>query len=172
MHFLTIQFMNSMELSQADKKRIKDDIKLTFIFGILIVLALILLVTIGPLIYKLFGGEPKAGLGKRLLIIVGGLSIPLVAVSWMNILKYCDLLSGKKIVITSSYFRVERTKDDAFLITKAPRKLKLRIYESIVPLIDPSEPLTIQITKLSKTLLFASHDTTNLIEKVEMEETK
>ncbi len=120
--------MNTIELAPADKKRIKDDIKLTFIFGTLFVLALILLVTIGPLLYRLFGGEPKAGFMGRMLMISGLLSIPLIAISWLNILKYFDLLSGKKVEIESSDFEIKRTRDDVFLITRTPRKLKLRIY--------------------------------------------
>ncbi len=162
--------MNTIKLAPADKKRIKDDIILTFIFGALFVFALILLVTIGPLLYKLFGGEPEAGFMVRMLIISGLLSTPLIAISWRNILKYFDLLSGKKVQIVTSDFEIKRTRDDIFLVTKTPKKLKLSIYPQIADHINSSQTLLIQITRLSRMPLFISHDAINLIEKVEAED--
>jgi hypothetical protein len=34
-------------------------------------------------------------------------------------------------------------------------------------MIDPTKPLTVEVTKYSKTVLFISNDTDNLIEKLE-----
>lgn len=65
--------------------------------------------------------------------------------------------------------RLKKTKDGLVLDTKAPLKLKLDLYDDLLPLIKLTEPITIEITKFSKTLLFLSHNTDNLMEKVEEE---
>ncbi len=97
-------------------------------------------------------------------------SLPLLWGSWENILKFIDLKRAKKILITTADYKIESKKEGAILLTTKRLRLKLDLYDAIVPLLRPNEPINIEISKLSKTLLFISHDKENLIEKVDREE--
>ncbi len=160
--------MNEIQLTQADKKRIKTDIKLTSIIGLIFCVALIVLVLIIPLILYFFG-KTADGFGRRSLFIIGGLSLPFIAISWTNILKYIDLRIGKKMNIRTGDFEIKKTKEGFILKTKSPLKLKFDLWDEMPPLIKVTEPITFELTKLSKTLLFISQDTVNLLEKIEDE---
>jgi hypothetical protein len=164
--------MTEKELTNADKKRIKDDISLTFIFVTLFVLAFILLFAIGFGVAYLFGVRPTSGFGTRVLIGIAALSFPIPLIAWKNIIRFIDIRRAKKLLITTSDYKIENKKDGPVLVTTTKPKLKLDLYDSIIPLLRPTDPINIEISKLSKTLLFISHDSENLIEKVEREEEK
>ncbi|MEJ1239344.1 hypothetical protein WBG78_14505 [Chryseolinea sp. T2] len=163
--------MTEIELTETDKKRIKDDIKITLILGLLFSIALIVVVLIIPLIFYFFG-KTANGFLRRSLFIIGGLSLPFLAVSWKNIFKYIDLRIGRKTTIKTEDYKIEKTIDGFVLKTQSPLKLKLDLWGEIPALIKVTEPLTIEITKLSKTLLFISQDTVNLLVKIEDETEK
>jgi hypothetical protein len=158
--------MTAIELTDTDKKRIRDDIKITLIIGPLFSVALIVVVLIIPLVFYFFGNS-AGGFARRSLFIIGGLSIPFLAISWKNIFKYIDLRIGRKLNIKTVDYKIEKTKEGFILKTKSPLKLKLDLWDEMPPLIKVTEPLTIEITKLSKTLLFISQDTENLLDKIE-----
>ncbi len=162
------QSMTEIQLTQADRERIKTEINVTLIFGLILSVALIVLVLLIPLILYFFG-KASDGFGRRSLFIVGLLSLPFVAISWPNILKYIDLKIGKKINLKTHDFEIEKTKDGFILKTKSPLKLKLDLWDEIPPLIKNTEPITLELTRLSKTLLFISQDSVNLLEKIETE---
>lgn len=161
--------MIERELTETDVKRIKDDIKLTLVLGLLFTVALIILVFIIPTILILFK-KPADGFMKRGLIIMGLLSLPLLGISWKNIIKYIDLRRGKKTKFRTSDYEIKKEKDGFVLWTRTPLKLKFDLYEKLPGLIKVNEPITIETTKLSKTLLFISQDNENLLEKVESED--
>jgi hypothetical protein len=158
--------MNEIQLTQADKNRIKTDIRLTSIVGLLFSVALIVFVFIIPLLLY-FLGTPTDGFGRRSLFIIGGLSIPFIAVSWKSIFKYLDLRRGKKINFQTSDYKIEKTKDGFVLTTKSPLKAKFDLYDNIPTLIKSADSITLEITKVSKTLLFISQGNENLLEKIE-----
>jgi hypothetical protein len=158
--------MTEIELTDTDKQRIKDDIKLTLIIGLLFSVALMVVVLVIPLILYFFG-KTADGFLRRSLLIIGGLSLPFLAVSWKNIFKYIDLRIGRKRAIKTKDYKIEETKDGFVLKMQSPLKLKLDLCDKIPALIKVTEPLTIEITKLSKTLLFISQDSENLLVKVE-----
>jgi len=160
--------MNETELTEGDKKRIKDDIKLTSIIGLIFTVALITLVFIVPLILYIFN-KPADGFAKRSLIIMGGLSLPMIAISWKNIIKFIDLKTGKKLNFQTKDYEIKKTKDGFVLVTKSPIKLKLDLYDAMPALLKVADPIIIETTKLSKTLLYISQDTENLLEKLEAE---
>lgn len=163
--------MIELELSQADRKRIKDDIKLTSILGLIFSIVLIILVLIIPLILYFFNKTADAdGFARRSLLIIGGLSLPLIAVSWKNIFKYIDLRTGKKVNFNTIDYAIEKTKDGFVLTIKSPLKTKFDLYDEMPDLIKTTDPITIETTKLSKTLLFISNNSDNLLEKIENED--
>jgi hypothetical protein len=160
--------MTEIELTDTDKRRIKGDIKLTLIIGLIFSVALIVVVLIIPLVLYFFG-KTADGFMRRSLFVIGGLSLPFLAVSWKNIFKYIDLRIGKKTTIKTDDYKIEKTKEGFVLKTQSPLKLKLDLWDEMPALIKVTEPLTIEITKLSKTLLFISQDTVNLLEETEKE---
>lgn len=162
--------MIEKDLSQADKKRITEDIKLTLILGLLFSVALIVLVFIIPLILY-FIGMAADGFVRRSLLVIGLLSLPFLAISWTNILKYIDLKKGKKRNFRTQDYEIKKEKNGWVLWTRTPLKLKFDLYDNLPDLIKLGEPITIETTQLSKTLLFISQDNTNLLEKVEREDT-
>ncbi len=162
--------MTEKKLTNADKKRIKDDISLTFIFVTLFTLALILLFAIGFGVAYLFGVRPSNGFGTRVLIAIGTLSLPLLLIGWTNIIRFIDIRRAKKILITTTDYKIETKKEGSVLVTTTKPKIKLDLYDKIVPLLRPTDAINIEISKLSKTLLFLSHDSENLIEKIDREE--
>lgn len=158
------QTMKEIKLSQADKERIMVDIKLTLIITLFFTIALVVLIGIIPLILFIFEKNPAYGFVNRGVFIIGLLLLPFLAISWKNIIKYVDLKTGKKINFQVTSYDIKKTKDGLILETKDPLKLKLELYDKLLPLIKPTEPITIEITKLSKTLLFLSHDSNNLMD--------
>lgn len=162
--------MTEKELTDADKKRIKDEISLTFIFGLLFIAALILLLSIGIGVVYLFGVKVANGFGRRLLFIIGGLSLPILAISWTNVLKFIDIKRSKKLSIRTLDYEIEKQKEGFVLKTKEKPRLKLNIYDPIVPMLIPTAPINIEVSKITKTLLFISNDNENLIERVDNEE--
>jgi len=102
--------MTERELTETDVKRIKDDIKLTLILGFLFTVVLIIIVFIIPTILILFK-KPADGFMKRGLIIMGLLSLPLLGISWKNIVKYIDLRKGKKTNFETSDYEIKKEKD-------------------------------------------------------------
>src|SRR5579871_3480353 len=144
--------MKEIELSQTDKNRIKIDIKVMTIVALVFTLALISLIFIPSLVLFLFK-KPAEGFVKRGLIIIAALSLPLLGVSWKNIVKYVDLLKGKKIVFITSEYEIAKEKKGFILDIKSPMKLNFDLCDKLPELVKLGEPINIEVTKLSKTLL-------------------
>jgi len=162
--------MTEKELTDADKKRIRDDISLTFIYATLFTLAFILLFAIGFGIAYLFGIRPKSGFGTRVLIGICAFSIPILVIGWTNIIKFIDIRRAKKVLITTTDYKIENRNEGPVLVTRTKPKLTLHLYDKILPLLRPTDSINIEISKLSKTLLFISHDNENLIDKIDRQE--
>jgi hypothetical protein len=163
------KLMKEFELNNADRERISVDIKLTIILGTLLVLAIIILIGLVPLGLFLFGKAPADGFVKRGLFILSFVVLLYIALTWRNLIKYIDLRNGKKISFRTTDYELKKEKDGLLLLTKSPLKLKLDVYDDFQNLIKQSDSLTIEISKLSKTLLFISHDSENLLERIERE---
>ena len=161
--------MKEYELNSADRQRISDDIKVTLILGTLLVTAIIILVGLIPLGLFLIGKAPADGFAKRGLFILSLIGLLYITLTWRNLIKYIDLRNGKKICFSTTDYELKKEKDGLFLLTKNPIKLKLDLYDDLQNIIKQSDPLTIEISKLSKTILFISQDTENLLERIERE---
>ncbi len=120
----------------------------------------------------IFGKRPSDGFLTRGLYIIGLLFIPFLAISWTNILKYIDLKKGKKLIIKTDDYEVISKKDTVYILTRGDKKQKIKIDKELVPNINPSQTLTMEISKLAKSLLFISHDNDNLLDKLYDDENK
>lgn len=153
-----------LELTQADKTTLKQDIKISLIVGLLFCVALFILVTVGPVLFVLFGYRPADGFVNRGLFILGLFFIPFFAVSWKNFLKYADIKRGKKLVIETTDYEINKSKSSVSLRLKDNENRKIEVWDELLPLIDVSRPLKIDIAILSKTIIFISHDNKNLLD--------
>jgi hypothetical protein len=165
----TRQLMKESELNNADRERISVDIKLTIILGTLLVTAIVILVGLVPLGLYLFGNAPTGGFVKRGLFVLSFVVLLYIFLTWRNLIKYIDLKNGKKISFRTAEYELKKERDGLLLLTKNPLKLKLDVYDDLLTLIKQSDPLTIEISKFSKTLLFVSQGDENLLERIERE---
>ena len=148
--------MTEFDLNNADRERISVDIKLTIIFGTVLVLAIVIFIGLVPLGLFLFGNSPTDGFVKRGLFVLLFAVLIYISLTWRNLIKYVDLKNGKKISFKTTGYELKKEKDGLVLLTTAPLKLKLNIYDNLLKLIQQADPLTIEISKFSKTLLFIS----------------
>src|SRR5688500_385297 len=109
MHFRRMP-MTETELTHTDKKRIKDEIKVTLIIGLLLTTTFVVFIFIVPIILTIFN-KPKDGFIGRGLMTIGLLSLPVLAISRKNIIKYVDLCKGKKITFKTSDYEIKKEKD-------------------------------------------------------------
>jgi hypothetical protein len=164
--------MTYADLNNNDKSQLRADIKISMVIGLLFSVALVIIVGLIPGVMFIFGKRPSDGFVTRSLYIIGLLFIPFVAVSLTNILKYIDLKKGKKIIIKTVNYDVINKKDSAYILTSGDNNQKIKIDNELVPFIKLSQPLTIEISKLAKMLLFISHDNDNLLDKLYSSENK
>jgi len=158
--------MTETELNKNDKLRLRADIKISMVLGLLFSLALVIIVGLIPGVMLIFGKRPSDGFVTRGLYIIGLLFIPFLAISWTNILKYIDLRQGKKLLFKTDDYDVINKKDTAYILTHGDNKQKIKIDNELIPFIKSSQPLTMEISNLAKSLLFISHDKDNLLDKL------
>ena len=164
--------MKEAELNSNDKLLLKADIKISMMLGLLFTIALVIIVGLIPGVMFVFGKRPSDGFITRGLFIVGLLFTPFLVISWTNILKYIDLRKGKKLIFITDSYEVICEKDKVFILTSGADKQKIKIAKDLVPFIKPLEPLTIEISNLSKSLLFISHSNENLLDNLYKEDNK
>jgi len=159
--------MTQADLTINDKARLKDDIKLSLIIGVIFSIALVILVGLIPLILFLFGNSPSDGFLTRGLYIIGLLFLPFLAISWDNLLKYIDLQKGRKLILKIIDYEIINKKGKVFIINKDNTKQKVEIDDKLVEFMDLAQPVTIELSPLTKSLLFISHDSNNWLDKLD-----
>lgn len=156
--------MQEVELTQADKLTLRQDIKVSLIIAFLFCFALVLIVAIIPGVLFLFGKCPADGFVKRGLFILLLLFIPFIAISWNNFLKYIDIRRGKKLEFVSADYEITKTKNSVSLRLKDNGNRDIEVWDALLPLIDITRPLKIDVAILSKAIIFISHDNKNLMD--------
>ena len=160
--------MTEKELTEADRRRIRSHIILTFILGTVAALGLIVLLFMALGTAYLMGFKPAHTLSMRIWLVVGCICMLIPLLASKNILKMIEIFGEKKVVLVTDDFYIEKQTDRTYLVSTLP-PLKIEIYDALVPMLKPSVALNIELTKLSKTVLFISHDHENLMERVESE---
>ena len=160
--------MNEIELTEENKITIKKYIKLDVFLIIIFFSALIFIVGIIPVALLIFK-KPTERFLNRSLLIMSLLFIPFIGVIWKVIKTYIDIRSGKKLRFEIANFEIKKEKKSTVLIDNKTQN-KFKIDEYLIPYIKTENPIKIEITKLSKELLFISNETENYITKAEKEE--
>ena len=89
-------------MTVADKKTLRQSMKLSLVIGFLFCISLTFIVAIIPAVMFFIGRQPTDGFVNRGLFILGLLFIPFLAIFWKSLLKFGDIRRGKKIRIESS----------------------------------------------------------------------
>jgi hypothetical protein len=153
------------EMTVADKKTLKQSIKLSLIIALLFCVASVFIVAIIPTVMFLIGRDPAAGFVTRGLYILGLLFIPFLAISWKSLLKFIDIQQGKKLRTESPQFEIQKTKNTLYIRTFDNKEQRFEIWEELVPLLDLTQPIIIETGKISKEIIFISNNTDNLLDK-------
>ena len=164
--------MTEIELNNNDKLLIKADIKISMMLVLIVTIGFIILIGLILGIMFIFGTRPSDGFMTRCLKGVGLLFMPFLGLSWPNILKYIDLKKGKKLIIETDDYEVINKKDTAYILTHGDNKQKIQIDNRLIPLIKSSQPLTMEISRFAKSLLYISQDTENLLNKLNNDDSK
>ena len=162
--------MHEVELTLADRARLKASVKLGWVLGVAVLAGLwLLILLIGGVVVLFFRNTMAPGMMMRGLWIMGGLSIPFLVLAAKSLIRLVDLRVGKKLSFTLTDYQVEQGNDGALLRSRSGVRLKESLYDGLVPLIRTAEPLHIETSKVSKELLFISHGRQNLLELAEVE---
>ena len=157
--------MTEEKLTTADRKTIKLDLNISYIVGLLFLIAVILFIVLIFFGGTLIGFKPKDGFIDRSLFVFAIFFIAMV-ILWTSYFKhYVDLVKGKKVCLILNQYTLTTEKDKTYLVSNEPQYERIEIYEGIIPFIDSSRPLKIELAKHSKAMLFISHDTDNYLDK-------
>jgi hypothetical protein len=156
-----------MEITDLDRRRIKLDIRISLLLSSVFFGGIMLLILIIALVAYCLP-NPTNGFLNRFLYIESIFIFLYLMFQWNNLLKYFDLIKGKKVRIETKNYEVKKTKKSTLLITKNPT-FKFQIDDSLLPLIDINKTLFFEFTQNSKILLFISNDSKNLLEEIEKE---
>ena len=149
--------ITSLPLSEKDKENLQSLINIGIRLAKKLRVTMILCFALALLVF--FSNGFIQGCIIALIIIL--LPIFLLFNSYYKI--YLDLKSGTKARYILSHYEIIRSKKDLTLKSKE-LKLDLSHDEDIIPYINLKQPIIIEITKHSKTLLFLSHNETNLLD--------
>lgn len=157
--------MTEEKLTSADRKYILYDLKNSFIAGFGFLAAVLLFMAITHSGFALFDFNHHVNWIKRIFITFG-LSLfifCIVAVSYYN--HYMDLITGKKIILTLSRYKIISKKHNHYLITNIPNYRRIHIDEDHIKFINRTQPLNIQVAKRSHLILFLSNGADNYLHK-------
>jgi hypothetical protein len=153
------------KLSSADRKYILYDLKNSFIAGFGFLVAVLLFMAITHSGFALFGLSHHANWLKRILITFGlcVFIFSIVAVSYYN--HYLDLITGKKIVLTLSNYKIVSIKHNHYLVSDTPNYNRIYIDAEHLRYVNRNQPLNIQLAKRSELILFISNGADNYLSK-------
>lgn len=166
------QDLKEQKLSKADAKRIRDEISVSSIFYFVLLATIILLILGVVFIWAIiFEKKPTHGFLLRVVNLLGFTFLIYSLLIYRNIIMYLDLKLNQKIAFSTERYSLKKTKDSFIIKVKHPIRLELGLYDDMVPLLQQNEPITVEVTKWSKTLLCISQRETNLLEVLEKQNT-
>ncbi len=157
--------MQELDLTTSDISRLQIKISAVKLLGfVLFFFELILLAIL--FIATLFMDHPEKGFERRLLIMSVYFTVPFILILLYAIYVYVDIKNGKKILIRSIDYTIGENNSRVFILLKDNDIRKIDISQkNMLKSIDEKRPLKIEISKISKTLLFISNGDENLLDK-------
>jgi preprotein translocase subunit SecG len=157
--------MTEEKLTPANRNRIFLDLKNSLKAGLGFLGAVLLITVIAHVIFALFGLNTNANWLRRMLITFGAclFIFCLMALTYYN--HYLDLVNGKKISLHISRYKIVRTKNVYYLVTNMPSFNRIPIDEDLLPFINRTQALNVELAKKSQLILFISNGTDNYVDK-------
>ena len=153
------------KLTTADRRSLKLDLKMSYILGLILLVAVILFIFLVYFGGTLFGFKPKDGVILRGIYVFSGFLVFMIIV-WASYFKhYIDLIKGVKVNLTLNQYQLVTEKGKTYLISNDPQYGRIEVYKGLLDFIDSNRPLKIELAKYSKSMLFISHDTDNYLDK-------
>jgi|GEM_PF-1590689 len=157
--------MTEEKFTSANRNQILFDLKNSLKAGLGFLGAVLLITVIAHVIFALFGLNTSANWLNRMLITFAACLIIfcLMALTYYN--HYLDLVNGKKISLHISRYKIVRTKNLYYLVTNIPNFNRIPIDEELVPFINRTQTLNVQLAKKSQLILFISNGADNYVDK-------
>ncbi|HLP19249.1 MAG TPA: hypothetical protein VK174_03075 [Chitinophagales bacterium] len=156
--------------TEQDDERLKQEFSLSYKLGLLVysiwaaaVIAFFGIIEFIKLI--LHKGVVLDPMLKWMMVVIL-LVFPFLAIFYRVGLVYIDLKRNQKSKWLFTLYDLKVDRDDTILINRDNREQKIVIEKDLMKLITPDRPLHIEITPLSKTKMFISHDGENLLDRI------
>ena len=173
MNINSLYSKRQLALTEKDAAQLRDNITLWLVFSLLVFIVGLVLGLIYqsctflkwqfPTLEKLW--EVMSALTRLI-----GLFVPifLVGLLYKTILERLDIVIGKKTQYYTDHYQIIEKKSDLYIKITSPVKKRIDLLDNrLKEMIDPTKPLTVEVTKYSKTVLFISNNMDNLLDKLE-----
>ncbi|QHT68348.1 hypothetical protein GXP67_17720 [Rhodocytophaga rosea] len=112
----------------------------------------------------------KIWMGVAAIIGYAGLFVLIFLVFFLykTIIERLDIVRGKKTYYYTDHYQIIEKKSDLYIKINSPVKKRIDLLDNrLKEMIDTTKPLTVEVTKYSKTVLFISNNMDNLLDKLE-----
>ena len=157
--------MTEEKITSANRKQILFDLKNSLKAGLGFLAVVLLITVLTHAAFALLGLNTNANWLKRMLTTFSACAFIfcLMALTYYN--HYLDLVNGKKVSLQLSRYKIVRIKNMYYLVTNIPNYNRIPIDEELVPFINRTQALNIQVAKKSLLILFISNGANNYVDK-------
>jgi len=156
--------MTEEKITYANRNQIIFDLKNSLKGGLSFLAVVLLIVVLGHVIFGLFGLNTSANWLNRLLTTVGAclFIFGLISLTYYN--HYADLVNGKKVCLHINRYKIVCIKNMYYLVTNIPNYNRIPLDEELVPFINRTQALNVQLAKKSQLILFISNTANNYVD--------
>ena len=156
--------MTEEKITYANRNQILFDLKNSLKGGLSFLAVVLLIVVLAHVVFALFGLNTSANWLNRLLTTVGAclFIFGLIILTYFN--HYIDLVNGKKVCLHISHYKIVCIKNMYYLVTNIPNYNRIPIDEELVPFINRTQPLDVQLAKKSQLIFFISNSADNYVD--------
>jgi hypothetical protein len=156
--------MTEEKITYANRNQILFELKNSLKAGLSFLAVVLLIVVLAHAAFALFGLNTSANWLNRLLTTFGAclFIFGLITLTYYN--HYLDLVNGKKVCLHISRYKIVCIKNMYYLVTNLPNFNRIPIDEELLPFINRTQPLNVQLAKKSQLILFISNSAHNYVD--------
>lgn len=157
--------MTEEKITSANRMQILFDLKNSLKAGLGFLAAVLVITALAHAVFALFGLNTSANWFNRMLTTFSAclFIFGLMALTYYN--HYLDLVNGKKITLHLNRYKIVRIKNTYYLVTNIPNYNRIPIDEELLPFINRTQALNVQVAKKSQLILFISNGADNYVDK-------
>ncbi|HXU27019.1 MAG TPA: hypothetical protein VN698_07295 [Bacteroidia bacterium] len=157
--------MTEEKITSTNRNQILFDLKNSLKAGLGFLAAVLIITVFAHAIFALLGLNTSANWLNRLLITFSACLFVfcIMALTYYN--HYLDLVNGKKINLHITRYKIVRVKNMYYLVTNLPNYNRIPIDEELLPFINRTQALNVQLAKKSQLILFISNGNDNYVDK-------